>query len=73
MICVSFLVVIYSKKIIEKSKNASLVLLNIPAPPKTPTAINDFSYMEYVNVLTEGLNRTLLVRGSGREVITIFS
>lgn len=62
-----------NKKIIEKSKNASLVLLNIPAPPKTPTAINDFSYMEYVNVLTEGLNRTLLVRGSGREVITIFS
>jgi hypothetical protein len=62
-----------NKKIIEKSKNASLVLLNIPAPPKIPSAINDFSYMEYVNVLAEGLNRVLLVRGTGREVITIFS
>ena len=29
--------------------------------------------MEYLEVLTEGLDRTVLVRGSGREVITIFS
>ena len=29
--------------------------------------------MEYVDVLTEGLDRLLLMRGSGREVITIFS
>ena len=62
-----------NKKIIEKSKNAALVLLNIPTPPKTSSEINDFSYMEYINVLAEGLNRVLLVRGTGREVITIFS
>jgi len=29
--------------------------------------------MAYLNAATEGLNRVLLVRGSGREVITIFS
>lgn len=29
--------------------------------------------MEFLEVLTEGLNRVLLVRGGGREVITIYS
>lgn len=29
--------------------------------------------MEFLEVLTEGLNRVLLVRGSGREVVTIYS
>ncbi len=32
-----------------------------------------FSDMEFLEVLTEGLNRVLLVRGGGREVITIYS
>lgn len=31
------------------------------------------SDMEFLEVLTEGLERVLLVRGGGREVITIFS
>jgi hypothetical protein len=29
--------------------------------------------MAYINAATEGIRRALLVRGSGREVITIFS
>lgn len=29
--------------------------------------------MEFLEVLTEGLERVLMVRGGGREVITIFS
>lgn len=29
--------------------------------------------MEFLEVLTEGLDRVLLVRGSGREVVTIYS
>lgn len=29
--------------------------------------------MEFLEVLTEGLERVLLVRGGGREVITIYS
>lgn len=34
---------------------------------------NDNSDMEFLEVLTEGLERVLLVRGGGREVITIYS
>lgn len=34
------------------------------------TSLSD---MEFLEVLTEGLNRVLLVRGGGREVITIYS
>lgn len=36
----------------------------------TLTAVSD---MEFLEVLLEGLNRVLLVRGGGREVITIYS
>ena len=31
------------------------------------------SDMEFLEVLTEGLERVLMVRGGGREVITIYS
>jgi len=61
-----------NKKILEKSRDASLVLMNIPAPPKKQ-GLADYNYMAYLQASTEGLNRVLLVRGSGREVITIFS
>ncbi|XP_016130962.1 solute carrier family 12 member 5-like [Sinocyclocheilus grahami] len=57
--------------IIKKSQEARLVLLNMPGPPKNRTG--DENYMEFMEVLTEGLNRVLLVRGGGREVITIYS
>lgn len=29
--------------------------------------------MDFLEVLTEGLNRVLMVRGSGREYVTIYS
>uniref|UniRef100_A0A8C5CGF9 Solute carrier family 12 member 5b n=1 Tax=Gadus morhua TaxID=8049 RepID=A0A8C5CGF9_GADMO len=57
--------------ILKKSKEAKLVLLNMPGPPKN--RMGDENYMEFLEVLTEGLNRVLLVRGGGREVITIYS
>ncbi|KAG2461680.1 S12A5 protein, partial [Polypterus senegalus] len=57
--------------IMKKSQDAKLVLLNMPGPPKNRTG--DENYMEFLEVLTEGLNRVLLVRGGGREVITIYS
>jgi potassium/chloride transporter 4/5/6 len=57
--------------IIKKSSEAKLVLLNMPGAPKNRTG--DENYMEFLEVLTEGLNRVLLVRGGGREVITIYS
>ena len=37
------------------------------------THILNFSDMEFLEVLTEGLERVLMVRGGGREVITIYS
>ncbi|KAI4824070.1 hypothetical protein KUCAC02_012613 [Chaenocephalus aceratus] len=57
--------------IMKKSKEAKLVLLNMPGPPKN--RVGNENYMEFLEVLTEGLNRVLLVRGGGREVITIYS
>ena len=29
--------------------------------------------MEFLDVLTEGLDRVLMVRGGGREVVTVYS
>ncbi|XP_066539738.1 solute carrier family 12 member 7 isoform X3 [Hoplias malabaricus] len=57
--------------VVNKSQGAQLVLLNMPGPPKHRGG--DENYMEFLEVLLEGLNRVLLVRGGGREVITIYS
>ncbi|XP_028825827.1 solute carrier family 12 member 7 isoform X2 [Denticeps clupeoides] len=57
--------------VVNKSQGAHLVLLNMPGPPKNRGG--DENYMEFLEVLIEGLNRVLLVRGGGREVITIYS
>ncbi|XP_071814976.1 solute carrier family 12 member 6-like isoform X2 [Apostichopus japonicus] len=57
--------------IVDKSHEAKLVILNLPGPPKMAKA--EQHYMEYLEVLTEGLERVLMVRGGGREVITIYS
>uniref|UniRef100_A0A8C5BQL4 Solute carrier family 12 member 7a n=1 Tax=Gadus morhua TaxID=8049 RepID=A0A8C5BQL4_GADMO len=57
--------------VLTKSQNAELVLLNMPGPPRN--AEGDQNYMEFLEVLMEGLERVLLIRGGGREVITIYS
>ncbi|XP_041847585.1 solute carrier family 12 member 7-like isoform X1 [Melanotaenia boesemani] len=57
--------------VVKKSHNSELVLLNMPGPPKNKKG--DENYMEFLEVLMEGLDRVLLVRGGGREVITIYS
>ncbi|XP_032966227.1 solute carrier family 12 member 7 isoform X3 [Rhinolophus ferrumequinum] len=57
--------------VLNKSQDAQLVLLNMPGPPRNRQG--DENYMEFLEVLTEGLHRVLLVRGSGREVVTIYS
>uniref|UniRef100_A0A452RK40 Solute carrier family 12 member 7 n=1 Tax=Ursus americanus TaxID=9643 RepID=A0A452RK40_URSAM len=57
--------------VLSRSRGAQLVLLNMPGPPRNRQG--DENYMEFLEVLTEGLNRVLLVRGSGREVVTIYS
>lgn len=62
-----------NQQIRARSQDAKLVLINLPSPPTNHTSLTAYSYMEYVDALTEGLDRLLLMRGSGREVITIFS
>ncbi|GFS79146.1 solute carrier family 12 member 7 [Nephila pilipes] len=57
--------------ITNKSQDAQLVVINLPGPPKIK--IGEENYMEFIEVLTEGLERVLMVRGGGREVITIYS
>ncbi|XP_069797206.1 solute carrier family 12 member 6-like isoform X2 [Narcine bancroftii] len=57
--------------IVNRSHDARLVLLNMPGPPRNIEG--DENYMEFLEVLTEGLERVLLVRGGGCEVITIYS
>lgn len=57
--------------ITNRSHDAQLVILNLPGPPKQKAG--EENYMEFLEVLTEGLEKVLMVRGSGREVITIYS
>nr|XP_033506750.1 solute carrier family 12 member 7-like isoform X1 [Epinephelus lanceolatus] len=57
--------------VLKNSCESQLVLLNMPGPPKNRKG--DENYMEFLEVLMDGLDRVLLVRGGGREVITIYS
>ena len=55
------------EKVMEHSSKAALVVMNLPrAKGVLPT-----DFMEYVEVLTEGLDNVLLIRGSGQEVVTV--
>merc|ERR1719228_1928589 len=52
-----------NEEIVAKSHDAKLIILNLPGPPKITGDDEDCSYMEFLEVLTEGLERVLMVRG----------
>ncbi|XP_019466697.1 solute carrier family 12 member 4-like [Meleagris gallopavo] len=51
--------------IVRRSAASRLVLLDLPAPPPPPRPRDD-NYVEFLEVLTEGLGPVLLVRGGDR-------
>ncbi|CAF3542987.1 unnamed protein product, partial [Adineta steineri] len=61
-----------NQTILERSRNAQLVLINLPKVPRTNVNA-DYAYIEFVDQLCAGIYRCILVKGGGREVITIFS
>ncbi len=60
-----------NQKLREYSDKSQLVILNLPKPPHSSSGLHN--YIEYLQVLTDKLERVLLVRGSGKEVITMYS
>ncbi|CDW57962.1 protein kcc [Trichuris trichiura] len=54
----------------SKSGEAQLIFLNLPEPRGKDS---DNFYMDYIETLTMDLDRVVLVKGTGREVVTIFS
>lgn len=61
-----------NQTIVKRSHDAQLVLINLPKVPRT-TINADYAYIEFVDQLCTGITRCILVKGGGREVITIFS
>ncbi len=55
--------------IVENSRESALVLLNLPPPPKS-SWLEPESYFRLVEHLTEGLQRVVLVYGSGSECLS---
>lgn len=51
--------------ILEQSKNAQLVLISLP---DHYSGMEPARYMTYCEELTQGLNRVLFVRGTGKEL-----
>uniref|UniRef100_T1KKM7 SLC12A transporter C-terminal domain-containing protein n=2 Tax=Tetranychus urticae TaxID=32264 RepID=T1KKM7_TETUR len=67
-----------NEAIVDKSHSAKLIFINLPGLPRDiahgrGSTESAHHYMEFLEALTEGLDRVVLVRGGGREVITIYS
>lgn len=56
----------------ERSSNADLVLINLPKLARR-SSNGDEIYVEFVEQLCSSIFRCILVKGSGQEVMTIFS
>jgi len=56
--------------IMEESSNADLVVMNLPDMPPGESA---FGYCQLIEEMTKGFTRSMLVRGTAKEVITAFT
>ncbi|RWW37423.1 hypothetical protein BHE74_00057464, partial [Ensete ventricosum] len=56
--------------ILRYSRMAAVVLVSLPPPPLNHPA---YFYMEYMDLLVENMPRMLIVRGYGRDVVTLFT
>lgn len=56
--------------ILRYSRMAAVVLVSLPPPPPRHPA---HCYMEYMDLLVDGIPRLLMVRGYRRDVVTIFT
>jgi hypothetical protein len=54
----------------DGGRQTDLVITNLP---DLADDVSSFGYMQYVEHLTAGLPRTLLIRGTSREVISAFT
>ncbi|KAL1493192.1 hypothetical protein ABEB36_011293 [Hypothenemus hampei] len=55
------------------SKDSQLVIMNLPSPPKNVPPGKHSYYLDFLEILSEGMEKVLMVRGGGQEVITIYS
>ncbi|XP_076470476.1 solute carrier family 12 member 4-like [Babylonia areolata] len=60
-----------NEKLRERSANADLIILNMPTIPENP--LSQANYMHFMEILVEGLDKVLMIRGTGREVITMYN
>ncbi|KAF0720013.1 Aste57867_621 [Aphanomyces stellatus] len=58
---------LFNRKVREYSSDAALVVLNLPRLIGVPAK----QFVHYVDTVTENLPSVLLIRGSGREVVTL--
>ncbi|XP_063718217.1 solute carrier family 12 member 4-like isoform X2 [Symsagittifera roscoffensis] len=60
--------------VIEKSSESKLVFINLPAPPHVKSPQKFYNYFQFVESMIKDLKMPIvLVRGSGREFVTIYS
>ncbi|VDP25752.1 unnamed protein product [Soboliphyme baturini] len=62
---------VLNEVMMQRSSSSRLVVLNLPPPPTNKSDLPD--YMEHLKCLTAGLHKVILVRGSGNEVVTMYS
>ncbi|RUS75819.1 hypothetical protein EGW08_016411 [Elysia chlorotica] len=55
----------------ERSASAQLVIVNLPCVPVSQKGQE--RYMSFLEILSSGLERVVLVRGTGGEVITVYN